>query len=196
MGYFLERKTNQGSIDRWRRGYDFAGTVGFLLSPLAIGRCFEPIIAGEKIMKATKKQIRMMKALYTDADVAAFQKLIDRQWQIVETGVDNDDDENAIAETIITIFQLALNEQVKMVSTFDSKAYERALNDSASDKGDVPEKKAFDFLNAAKSDFAFGHVFHRMDQLVIETLDRIRVFMRQYPRYEEAVRTLWHVMHQ
>lgn len=147
-------------------------------------------------MKATKKQIKMMKALYTDTDVTAFQKLIDRQWQIVETGIDNDDDENTIAETIITIFQLALNEQVKMVSTFDSKAYARALNDSASDKGDAPEKKAFDSLNAAKIDFAFGHTFHRMDQLVTKTLDRIRVFMRRYPRYEEAVRTLWHVMHQ
>lgn len=147
-------------------------------------------------MKATKKQIRMMKALYTDADVTAFQKLIDRQWQIVETGIDNNDDENVIAETVITIFQLALNEQVKMVSTFDSKAYVRALSDSAPDKGDAPEKRAFTALNAAKRDFAFGHAFHRMDQLVTETLDRIRIFMRQYPRYEETIRTLWNVMHQ
>lgn len=140
--------------------------------------------------KPTKKQIRTMKALYTPQDVDALKQHIDRQWDLINLGIENDEDASIIADRIITIFGFVINEQAKIAMAYDPSAWERAKNDSEERDKD-PGRMIFTRIHEAESDFAFGHAFHNMDHLITVTFNNIRSFMRQFPQYEEAIRTAW-----
>lgn len=148
-------------------------------------------------IKATKKQIRAMKNLYQKADVEALEKMINLHWKKVEEIVENDGDSAQLAQHVVTVFQLVFNEQMRMLSTFEPNAYERASIDAQDQNIDQKEfsKLIFRDLESSKQNFAFGQAFHSMDQLVSSTMKKVRAFMRKYPKYEEAIRTVWRMEH-
>lgn len=131
-----------------------------------------------------------MRALYTQADVDALARHIDRQWDLINIGIENDEDPAAIADRVITIFGFVINEQATIAMAYDPSAWERAKNDGEARDKD-PSRLIISRIHAAESDFAFGHAFHNMDTLITKTMNNIRSFMRQFPKYEEAIRTAW-----
>ncbi|MCH4072876.1 hypothetical protein [Pseudoramibacter sp.] len=149
------------------------------------------------IIKVTKKQIQAMKNLYNKSDVEALEKLINLHWKKVEEIINNEGDSAQLAQHVVTVFQLAFNEQMRMLSTFEPNAYERTLNDVQDKDVDQKEfsKLIFKDLESSKQNFAFGQAFHSMDQLISSTMKKVRALMRKYPQYEEAIRTVWKMEH-
>ena len=81
------------------------------------------------IIKATKKQIQAMKNLYQKSDVEALEKMIKLHWEKIKEIVNSDGDSTELANNVVMLFHLVFNERMHMLSTFDPKAYERAVND-------------------------------------------------------------------
>ncbi|MSS19909.1 hypothetical protein [Pseudoramibacter porci] len=149
------------------------------------------------IIKATKKQIQAMKNLYQKSDVEALEKMIKLHWEKIKEIVNSDGDSTELANNVVMLFHLVFNERMHMLSTFDPKAYERAVNDVQDKKITQRDfsKLVFKNLDSAKQNFAFGQTYNSMDRLVSNTIKDIRVFMHKYPQYEESIRAIWQSEH-
>lgn len=146
--------------------------------------------------KPTKKQIRDMKALYTEKDVKRMEKQIDEQVQIIHEVVDTNGDPMRAGRAMTAIFELSLNETSRMLGTFDEKAFVKALSAGSSftpdsvKEGD-PMTELFKRMNTASQDFAFGHAYAHVNKVLDNATEWVSHFMYSHPEFNDALEMAW-----
>lgn len=146
--------------------------------------------------KPTKKQLRNMKALYTEDDIEQFEKRVDEQVQIIREVVDTNGNPMRVGNAVTAIFAMALNETSRMLAAFDENAFNKALAagstfDPQSMTPDDPMTQLFQRMNKASKDFAFGHTYNRMNKVLDNATAWISHFMYSHPEYNEALEKAW-----